>query len=415
VIIFYLLVWVLPLVNHPIWGRKIGPLTVFEYLGIFSLLYAAFHIFSRHRLPPIFRTWMVRLFFLLYLIAIVSAFVAGRGIQLSNSALIIYTSSMFLFVITITVVDSLRRLRWTVLALVGSYAFASLYIMREWQVGRHIWGDFRPGWIVGDPNFFSAAAIFSISLAFCFMQGKRPGWEKLYCLGCMIGTLIALMLCGSRGGFLGLAVTISFLLWHMPNRVRNFALLAVVVVPLTVILPTSPIHRLLHPGGPEIGSEENHLLAWQAGWKMIEAHPLTGVGLGNFKSMMPLYAPPGTTEDSIAHNMFIEVAAELGLPALVLFVGIFVASFRLLGKIRRRVSAPMIVREAAAALQAGVLGIAVAGSFVSSEYQKTTWMGFALAACLAPLASSTKPAKMEVPVAVLPDEEAPVAGSMLLD
>ncbi|HEV2397296.1 MAG TPA: O-antigen ligase family protein [Candidatus Sulfotelmatobacter sp.] len=414
-IIFYLLVWVLPLVNHPFWGRKIGPLTVFEYLGIVSLLYTVFHSFSRGRFPRIFRTWPVRLFFLLYLVAVVSAFVAGQGVRLSNSSLIIYTSSMFLFVITISVVDSLPRLRWTILALVGSYAFASLYMMREWQVGHHIWGDFRPGWIVGDPNFFSAAAIFSISLAFCFMQGKRPGWEKFYCLGCMIGTLIALMLCGSRGGFLGLGVAVSFLLWRTPNRIRNFALLAVLVVPLTLILPASPIHRWLHPSGSEIGSEENHLVAWQAGWKMIEAHPLTGIGLGNFKPMMPLYAPPGTKEDSIAHNMFIEVAAELGLPALVLFVGIFVGSFRLLGKLRRRVSAPMIVREAAGALQAGVLGIAVAGSFVSSEYQKTTWMGFALAACLVPLARSAKAAKTEAPVAVLPNEEAPVAAGMLFD
>ncbi|MHB8412005.1 MAG: O-antigen ligase family protein [Candidatus Acidiferrales bacterium] len=335
---------------------------------------------------------------------------------MSDNAFIIYTSSMFLFIITIAVVDSLRRLRWTILVLVGSYAFASLYIMREWQVGYHIWGNFRPGWIVGDPNFFSAAAIFSISLAFCFMQGKRPRWEKVYYLGCMTGTLMALMLCGSRGGFLGLAVTVAFLLWRMPHRVRNFALLSVLVVPLSVIIPASPIHRLLHPGESEVGSEENHLEAWQAGWKMIETHPLTGIGLGNFKPLMPMYSPPGTKVDTIAHNMFIEVAAELGLPALVIFAGIFIASFRLLGKLRARVSVPVIVRDAAAALQAGVLGIAVAGSFVSAEYEKTTWMGFALAACLMPLAVSAKASKKERPFAALPkEEEPPVPAGMLLD
>jgi hypothetical protein len=85
-----------------------------------------------------------------------------------------------------------------------------------------------------------------------------------------------------------------------------------------------------------------------------------------------------------------EVAAELGLPALLLFLAIFVSSFLGLGRLRNSSTVPPLIRDAAGALQAGVFGFAVAGCFVSAEYQKTTWMGFALVACLFPLARANQ-------------------------
>ena len=155
-----------------------------------------------------------------------------------------------------------------------------------------------------------------------------------------------------------------------------------------------------------------------AGFHMIEAHPIAGIGLGNFKPLMPsyMYLPPGTIPDvdSLAHNMFIEVAAELGLPALVIFVSIFWFTYRSLGKLRRSPSAPILIRETASALQAGLVGFAVAGSFVSAEYQKTSWMGFALMFCLMPLAKSRKLVKKvrrEMPIAASEEDFATPAST----
>jgi O-antigen ligase len=144
---------------------------------------------------------------------------------------------------------------------------------------------------------------------------------------------------------------------------------------------------------------------------MIEAHPIAGVGLGNFKPLMPLYTSvtSGTRVDvdSVAHNMFIEVAAELGLPALVIFLAMFWSTYRTLGKLRRSSSTHPLIRQTAAALQAGLLGFSVAGSFVSAEYQKTSWMGLALMFCLLPLARSQKRARhVQAPAPLAPIEEA---------
>ena len=411
-IVYYWLIGILPLWDHPIWGHRIGPFTVVEYIGVACFIYTCSHVVSRGVLPPLVSTWETRLVLLLYLIVLFSALIKGRGIGLdSNGALIIYTSSLLLIFISISIVDTLPRLRWTVLALIGSYGFGSLYVIREWQQGRNLASNFRPkGWVVGDVNYFSTTAIFAFVLAFYFMQGKRPRWEKAYCMICLLLTILAVTLCASRGGFLGLAAGALFLIWHAKNRVRNLILMSVLVLPLGFALPMSPLHRLLDPS-TDYGSVHFHLEAWTAGLHMIEAHPIAGVGLGNFKQLMPVYLflPEGVSPDAdtIAHNMFIEVAAELGLPALLIFLAIFWFTYGTLGKLRRSPSAHPLIRETASALQAGLIGFAVAGSFVSAEYQKTSWMGLALMFCLMPLARSLKHAKrVPAPAAMARLEEA---------
>jgi O-antigen ligase len=407
---YYWLVGILPLMQHPIWGQKIGPLTVFEYIGVASFIYACSHILARGILPSFLGTWEARMVVLLYLIALFSASIKGRGIGLGNGPLIIYTSSVLLIFISISIVDTLPRLRWTALALIGSYGFGSLYVIREWQQGHKLYSNFRPGWIVGDSNYFATTAIFAVVLGFYFMQGKRPPWEKTYCAACLVLTNVAITLCASRGAFLGLAAAALLIVWSSKRRVRNLILMSVLVLPLSLALPISPLHRLLNPT-QDYGSTQAHLEAWKAGLRMIEAHPVAGVGLGNFKPLMPLYMPvtPGTRVDvdTLAHNMFIEVAAELGLPALMIFLAMFWFTYRTLRKLRRSSSTHSLIRQTAAALQAGLLGFAVAGSFVSAEYQKTSWMGFALMFCLMPLARSQKLARqVQVPTALAPMEEA---------
>jgi len=378
------MVWVLPLVNHPIWGAYFGPLSVFQYLGLLCLIGAVVRILSTGRVPLLFANWPLRLLFLLYFIAVLSALTREANVALFDDSLNTYTSSVLLIVLTLILVDTVERLKWLILCLVGSYAWASLYMIREWAGNRGV----RPGWIVGDSNFFATSAIFAIVLGFYFMRSPGPRWQKWYCTLCLLTILVGTTLCASRGGFLGLAVASPILAWQTKNRIRNFLVLTALLLSFSLVLPVSPLQRFLHPTYSETGSEDAHQAAWKAGYRMIQAHPLRGIGLGQFKPYMPKYSDPGEKVVSIAHNIFIEVAAELGIPALIVFVAFFIACILGLGRVKKMGAAPEIVRGAAGALQAGVLGFCVAGCFVSAEYQKTTWMGFALVPCIIALARS---------------------------
>jgi O-antigen ligase len=125
---------------------------------------------------------------------------------------------------------------------------------------------------------------------------------------------------------------------------------------------------------------------------MIEEHPFFGVGLDGYKFEVAKYVDPakvpvGETVQRIAHNSYMEIAAEMGIPALLIFVGILVSSLRSLERVRRVAerSGDEFLRRVALGLQAGILGAAVALFFVSGEYQKMFWFAIFISACLPPL------------------------------
>jgi len=387
-ILFYFLIGIMPLSEHHIWGRLVGEVTIFKCVGAGCLLYALLHLAARRTLPPYFHTWQARLLVILYLIATASYFTKRLPGAFEFSPLLSYTSFLLLFFVTVTVVDSLHRLQWVMLVAVGSVAFASLYIIREWQRYRNLYEGFRPGWVVGDPNYFTISALLTLPIAFYLMLGSSRTWERLFCTGCLLVTLVAVTLGASRGGFLGLVAAFTLIVWHSRERLRNLVLVGVLVLPLSLLSPISPLQRLLHPTSLETDAADSRVALWRAGLRMMVAHPITGIGLGNFKPMVPQYSRDENPPDHIAHNAYIEIAAEMGLPALFAFLGILFCSYRTLSRVRAhafRAGLPF-VWQAALSLQAGLVGSAVAIFFVSGQYQKLLWLTVFLSMCMSGIA-----------------------------
>jgi O-antigen ligase len=122
---------------------------------------------------------------------------------------------------------------------------------------------------------------------------------------------------------------------------------------------------------------------------MIRENPITGVGLGNFKPLVSRYEEPGEDLEKIAHNTYIEVAAETGIPSLLVFCAILVSALVSLERIRRQATEHnvRVLGEAAAGIQAGLIGCMVAMFFISAETQKFLWLMLSLAPCLQSLAA----------------------------
>jgi tetratricopeptide (TPR) repeat protein len=62
---------------------------------------------------------------------------------------------------------------------------------------------------------------------------------------------------------------------------------------------------------------------WLQAGRVITAAPLLGVGLGNYETTVPAYVYPGEPASIYAHNFFLQMAAEIGIPWL-LFILILV-------------------------------------------------------------------------------------------
>ena len=371
-IFFYLLITQMPLDQDPTWGTYLGGATLIKYLGLVCILYAIMHLATRRSPPGYLSTVQARLFAVYLLVSCVSYWFMGPPFSLRGSSFISILSMGFLFFVVLSTVDTVARLRWVLLAAVGSMGWASLFVIREW-IRDPQW---RPGSIAGDANYFAADACLVLPLAFVLAWRSRVPWVRAFAFCCLVATIGSTMLGGSRGGLVGVGAAFLWLLWHSPRPLRSLLILLMLVTPPLVLVPKSPLYRFISPAYGDMLGKKLRIVAWKAGLRMIEHHPLTGIGLGEFKAQMDDYAEPGVTFSSIAHNTYLEVAAETGLPNFLVFVSMFFFTYRSFSRVRRRTSdsGPEIVYLAATGLQAGFVGYLVGIFFLSAEYLKLFWL-----------------------------------------
>ena len=125
---------------------------------------------------------------------------------------------------------------------------------------------------------------------------------------------------------------------------------------------------------------------------MALAHPLTGVGIGNFVAEYWNYAPEHTQHPYTAHSIWFLVLGENGFPGLLTFVCMIIACFNVnISSARRLATLPASaeVRAFAAALIAALGGFCVGGSFLSFSYQWPLYVILGLTVSLARLATRT--------------------------
>jgi O-antigen ligase len=387
-IIFYILVLLMPFANPPFLSRIVSDTVAFKIVGAACVSYSIFHLVVRGSLPPYLRTWQARLFGLLYPLAAASYVTRGHGGAFSSGALMSYTSFVLLFFVVLSIVDTHAKVRWVLLCANAAVALGSFRVIEEWWRFRSIDPSYRAGISVGDNNYFSTTSALCIPFALLMLLHCKKRWERLFYGVCLALSLVGVTLCGSRGGTLAMGAALLYVVARSRRRVRNLFLVGILVAPLMIFFPSSPLRRFLHPALSDRESVEYHIGAWKAGLSMIRTHPLFGIGLGNFRPMMNFYAPPGTTWSTVGHNSFVEVAAEMGLPALGIFVGILVFTYLTLGGAgrRARIAGDGRMYLATLGLQAGFVGFLVGACFISAEYAKLFWVVIFLSMCLPSLA-----------------------------
>jgi len=290
--------------------------------------------------------------------------------------------------VVFALVNSAERVRWSLISCVAAMGWASLYCLREWQKGVAEYGiGYRPGYVTGDPNYFTASAILCLQAALFFIFHRRKKWELWFALAGLAVTIPAIIVTASRGGFIGLMAMAAFLVFRSRRPWRNGLVLAVplaVALAILAAVPQSPVDRLLHPTASDATSANIRLQLWHAGLDMVHQHPVTGIGLGNFKPSVAKFLPPNADIENIAHNTYMENLAEMGVPGLLLFLAVFGAAFVSLERTRRRarrVQADFIA-QTANSLQAGLFGFAFAIFFLSAEFLKLFWFCIFLGAAL---------------------------------
>jgi len=365
-ILFYMLVLSIPLNNHWLLSGR-GEFTVFKGLGLACLPFALAHLAFRSaplKLNAIFPALAAS-----FVIEMFSFF--SHGGTLGQPVLTNRVSMLLLFFLIIALVDSIARLRRVILVMIGSVTITAVYVVRDWQFNR-MYADYRPGGISGDANYFALCASACMLLSLQLVLSRPTRWEKRYLYGSLAITSVAFLMAASRGGFVGLAIGLFFLMFRSGRGVRALVLIGLLIAPLLVLVPNTSIQRIFHPGTGDDEAVDARHITWAAGLRMIEAHPIGGIGLNQFRNLVLNYEGiddkiNGQPVRSLAHNTYIEVAAELGIPGLLAYLALIWSGFRALTRAARFKGQPML-REMAIGFQAAMIAATVCATFVSASW-----------------------------------------------
>lgn len=323
---------------------------IYESLKIFSmaLLALVVPLAARHaRRPPA----VIPLTGLLAVMA-VSMLVSPSAL---GAWLVLLWAGVVIAVWLAEAVDA-ARLERALMAVFAALALVALYDVLDWwgRSGFALVPPIRPGSVLWNPNLVAPVMMIGMALA---LDTRRWVWLAVFGM--------VLVLTGSRATYLGTAAGAGVLaamylsrrgIGRVAPRLRLTRIhlliglgLAIPLIPLIALQVQNPTH----------GSLGLRVDLWRVAAITFLRHPLTGIGPERYRvAFLELARLQHDINHQHAHNLYLQVAAELGIAGLAALGGLIAAAVRRIWDAFRgghRRGAPLAAALLAALLVHGLL------------------------------------------------------------
>ena len=189
------------------------------------------------------------------------------------------------------------------------------------------------------PNDLGAylVILLPIAIGYSVVSWRAPrNWRLIAVLGvllCVMGVNLALTL--TRAAWIGVfAATIYIAIYF--QRKLLWGLLALLLLS-PFLMPQTVKDRFETIRQRPSGFMSERPQWWKTSAQLIAKYPITGIGLGRFRHEYQLHAPAGVHHKPYhAHNIYLHIAVEQGIPSLILFLVILFLIFRQLFALRKK-------------------------------------------------------------------------------
>lgn len=239
----------------------------------------------------------------------------------------------------------------------------------------------RYGWNFSFENFNDLAAytIFNLALAGYLLAGRFPKWVKTCSLIACAGFALLIIITQSRGAFIGLVVSFSFMLFRSRSRAKLIRVAGLAALGIALMAPGAVWERfsrmkfLLSTDtiSEADSSAEQRWVLLQIASTIAREHLATGVGLGAYSEAHGVYAEERQEwqigrGNRDAHNMYVSLVAETGLPGLGLFLAMLGSTLLRALRAERALRASFpIEAEQLRILRFGLIAYLIAATFGS--------------------------------------------------
>jgi putative inorganic carbon (HCO3(-)) transporter len=188
-----------------------------------------------------------------------------------------------------------------------------------------------------NPNILAGALLLPLPVLLGLAVGGK--WSKQWWPPVLIGLLTvpiawALVIAQSRGVYLAAALSVILVLTlRWPWSGVAFGLAAVAA---GSVLSQSGLYGIFEAVGSEgaLTSLTGRWEVWERSLYAIRDFPLSGIGMGAFDLVIPYLYPYNEITNGAgvphAHNLFLQVGVDLGLPGLLAYGWLWVAAVRVL-------------------------------------------------------------------------------------
>lgn len=203
-------------------------------------------------------------------------------------------------------------------AIIGSGVISAILIILESQTS-----STRAYGVLGEPNTSGAFLVLSMAIALAKLVFEKHQVKKLFFFGANILLVYASILTSSRGSWLGIAgLILALSIFLRPGLIlQTYGAMLLSFFTLQQFIPEEFWTRL-----STVDQTDNENLGmrprqFESAFEVIRREPLFGSGVGNlyFYTYMLKDEVPNIFFVGLVHNLFLQIAAERGLPAFLFF------------------------------------------------------------------------------------------------
>lgn len=314
--------------------------------------------------------WSIKLpqnyFLLAFLVMILVSNVMNGQLNNGLDQLLIFSKRAAFYLVCILYLDSMKKIRVVMDFIVVLSVLLAIQGIDQARTGigwagQHLpqgYTEIRINWI-GDwdgPNVL--ALLFVIALAFCFEYFLGRTSKARRAFGAVAGAflLYGIFLTNSRGGYIAM---IAMLLFYFRSRFKLRYAIPIGILAFLLWQNYAP-GRMSGQMQTEASAMER-LWIWEQGVVLIRQNLAWGVGKGRFTQY--------SYEHLLAHNNYIQTAAEVGLIGFFFWVGMIYFSLKGTYRLQRPPPGEVIKEEASIGrgLLAAMMGFCAATMFVTME------------------------------------------------
>jgi len=298
------------------------------------------------------------------------------------------------WILTFLITTNFSRLRRIMFIQTASVAAVALISVLKGGDTLRLKGVLRG--VYQNSNDLAFVIVLAIPFCFAFLLRRRGVPHKIIWILAMFTMTCGVFLTASRAGFIELAITGIMCLWHFgvkgkrPQIILAFAIVGVILL--------FGVGRKLQQRFSAMSGEVNSKLDQTAygsyqerrqlmllSLETVARYPVFGIGVKNFTSYSGYWKE--------VHNCYLEIAAEGGIPALILYLLFFRRGFVNLKRLRRMDLDPETALFTRA-LHASLIGFVTGAFFAPEAYQFFPYFAVAQTTSLWALIQERVPARI---------------------